>query len=563
MPMLNFSHIKTLFFTLLLPVVSTGAIAQTHAPVIKAINLTAVAGASCQLNSIAVSYNVYLNGEATQLPLLFDKLEPFLGRSSDTVTLLKVKDRNGEIPYHITGDTTWRTHTMQVWQGSRAAVGPVQVSYTVHAAVPFPTKRGPHIDLQQAGGGLSGALNSILLLPMLADTVNIQLNWQPTCNYTVVSSAGAGNSRVNGPLDDLLSCQFLLGPVATYPQGGRDSGFSMYALGRGAAEIAEAAKWPEEAYTRLREQLLGSASKPFRVLIRTYDGGPLQSGVAVKDCFTIYLPPGMQANTTGIHSLISHEMVHAFVEGLFSPEEGLGDWYNEGIADYLSVKIPYEAGLLTEAEFTQLVNEEAALYYTNTYRETPEAGVPAIKWSGRNAWSLGYSRGALYFTNLDAKLRRMGSKTSVIQLVNTITALNRTGIAAKDTDWVNLLRKEAGDWAVQDWQNMINGQLLIPEADCYTNLTPQKITTGLFNIGFSKPLSIRQGLRIEGLDSSSNAAKAGLQEGDVIAKTIAINDAYSSYSSTLTITVNRQGKLVPITFAPRKGQVTAYTWRTK
>lgn len=557
-------YIKLLIFVLapafVLPAV---VMAQTQAVVVKTINLTAVTGNNCQLNGITVSYTVYLGGNATGLPLLFDKLEPFLGRSTDTVNQLKVKDRNGEIPYTITGDTTWHTHTMQVWQGNRAAIGPVQVSYTVHAAVPFPARRGPHIDLQQAGGGLSGALNSILLLPMLADTVNIQLNWQPACNYTVISSAGAGNNRFKGTLDDLSSCQFLLGPLAAYPQGARNSGFSMYALGRGADEIAQAAKWPETAYTRLREKLLGSASKPFRVLIRTYDGGPLQSGVAVKDCFTIYLPPGMQANTTGIHSLLAHEMVHAFVEGLFSPEEGLGDWYNEGIADYLSVKIPYEAGLFTEAEFMQLVNEEAALYYTNSYRETPEKGVPAIKWSGRNAWSLGYSRGALYFTNLDAKLRRMGGKTSVIQLVNSITALNRTGVIAKDTDWVNLLRKDAGDWAVQDWQNMINGQLIVPEPGCYANLTPQKITTGLFNMGFSKPLSIRAGLRIEGLDSTSNAARAGLQEGDVIAKTIAINDTYSSYTNTLTITVNRQGKLVPIIFSPRKGQVVAYTWQKK
>jgi predicted metalloprotease with PDZ domain len=56
--------------------------------------------------------------------------------------------------------------------------------------------------------------------------------------------------------------------------------------------------------------------------------------------------------------LIAHETVHAFVGSLHA-QEGEDDWYSEGIADYLCMVLPLEAGLYTPAEFGKLINEEA------------------------------------------------------------------------------------------------------------------------------------------------------------------------------------------------------------
>jgi hypothetical protein len=493
--------------------------------------------------------------------LYFDLMQPYLQRTSDTIAQLSVKDKNGDACYKHSGDTVIDTRTLQVWKPARTIAGDITVDYFVHTAIAFPVKRGPHIDLQAAGNGLSGSLTGILLLPLLGDTISTKLAWQLPADHHAVSSAGEGDVTIHTDFTSFLSTQFMEGSFFAYPKENRSKGFSFFALGQDANEMQLAAAWPGKAYNVLREKLLGSKDKPFRVFIRTYDGGPLQSGVAVNGCFTVYLPPGMPALTADIHSLIAHEMVHAFVEGLNSEEEGLNDWYNEGIADYLSLKIPYEAGLYTPGEYDTLINEEAALYYTNAIRETPEKDIPAVKWSGRNAWSIGYSRGALYFTNLDAKLKRFTQgKLTVTDLINEITQLNRSAKKATDSSWINLLQEKAGDWAVKDWQDMMNGKLIIPEPDCYPGFALTQITTGIFDLGFKQPLSIRAGEHIKDLDTNSAAAKAGLEDGDEIANTIAINDAYTSYDNTLTITVRRNGALIPITFKPRKGKYVAYKW---
>ncbi|MDJ1494017.1 hypothetical protein QNI19_13830 [Cytophagaceae bacterium DM2B3-1] len=513
---------------------------------------------------IEVSYT--LSSTYTQskpkLDLLFYKMEPFLQRSTDQVTNLKVYDALGQISFNKQIGVTKHDLVMQQWSALRQASGAVQVRYHVPVAIPFPAKRGPHVDLQAAGGGLSGPLGSFLLLPDPGDSVQLQLHWQLPAGHTAVSTAGMGNCTVKDSFQTVLFCQFLAGNMSVYPANAGNTGFSMYALGPTSNEIQALGDWSQKTYEQLRKRLNGSVDEPFRFLIRTYEGGPLQSGVAAHGSFLIYLPPTQSTTDPELPSLVAHEVVHAFLLGISSPTEGIDDWYNEGIADYLAIKIPFEAGLYTAKQYLELVNEESALYYTNAYREIPEKDIPAIKWSGRNTWSLGYSRGAHYFANLDAKLRKLkGDKVSVISLVNTITDLCKKGQAPNDSTWVKLLQEQAGEWAVRDWQDMINGKLLIPESDAFPELISETIKAGLFDLGFESPKNIRAGERIKGLVKGSRAEKAGLQEGDEIATTIAINPMYSSYTLPVTITVRRAGRVIPITFQPRRGQVDAIEWK--
>lgn len=548
-------------FIALLLVSSYASFGQTS--FIKEIHLTPHFDNKGNAIDMGVAYRLFFADTigAHDVELFFDKMQPFLERKKDVVTNLKVTDDKGIVPFKITEDVNKNDAVLQHWVSTRAVTATALVNYVVPVAVPFPVKRGPHIDLQAAGGGLSGAFNGFLLLPPLRDTIDIRIIWHLPKGQMAVTTFGLGNCTIKSSVTNLLNCQFLAGPLFSYPVTGANKGFGMYALGRTKDEMNSSIAWPEKAYEQLRQQLNGSANESFRFFIRTYDGGPLNSGVATNGSFLIYLPASQKATDPKLKSLVAHEMVHAFLLGLNSKTEGLDDWYNEGIADYLSIKIPYETGLYSKEYYDTLINQEAALYYTNIYRETPEKDIPAIKWSGRNAWSLGYSRGALYFTNLDAKLRRLTSgKVSVISLVNKITALNKKGVKADDSAWVQLLRKDAGEWAVDDWKTMMSGKLLLPEPDAYPGWEMHKIQIGLFDMGFSLPKSIRAGEHIKRLAKDSPAALAGLQEGDEIAITIAINDAYSSYTMPITITVKRDGNLIPITFKPYQGSIVGIKW---
>jgi len=548
-------------FIALLLVSSYASFAQTS--FIKEIHLTPHFNNKGNAIDMGVAYRLFFADTigTHNVELFFDKMQPFLDRKTDVVTDLKVTDNIGAVALKITEDVNKYDAVMQHWVGTRAVTGSAEVNYLVPVAVPFPVKRGPHIDLQAAGGGLCGAFNGFLLIPSLPDTINIRIVWHLPKGQTAVTTFGLGDCTIKSSRINLLNCQFMVGPLFSYPATGANKSFGIYSLGRTTAEMDSSIEWPEKAYEQLRRQLNGSPDESFRFFIRTYDGGPLNSGVATNGSFLIYLPANQKASDPKLRSLVAHEMVHAFLLGLNSKTEGLDDWYNEGIADYLSIKIPYAAGLYSKEYYATLINQEAALYYTNIYRETPEKDIPSIKWSGRNAWSLGYSRGALYFTNLDAKLHKLtGGKVSVISLVNKITALNKKGIKADDSTWVQLLRKDAGEWAVDDWKTMMSGKLLLPEPDAYPGWEMHKIQVGFFDMGFALPKNIRAGEHIKGLAKDSPAAIAGLQEGDEIATTIVINDAYVSYTESLTITVKRDGKLIPITFKPYQGNTQGIEW---
>src|SRR6476659_10810527 len=107
---------------------------------------------------------------------------------------------------------------------------------------------------------------------------------------------------------------------------------------------------------------------------------------------------------------------------------------------------------------------------------------------------------------------------------------------------------------------MMSGKLLLPEADAYPGWEMHKIQVGFFDMGFSLPKNIRAGEHIKELVKDSPAAVAGLQEGDEIATTIVINDAYVSYTKSITITVTRDGKLTSITFKPYQGNTEGIEW---
>jgi hypothetical protein len=83
---------------------------------------------------------------------------------------------------------------------------------------------------------------------------------------------GENDCQIKTDLGDLMFCQFIVGKMFTYPDKGRDKGFSLYALGRKSDEMKQAAVWVEKVYAHLGNRLNGNSESPFRIFIRTYDG---------------------------------------------------------------------------------------------------------------------------------------------------------------------------------------------------------------------------------------------------------------------------------------------------
>jgi hypothetical protein len=65
---------------------------------------------------------------------------------------------------------------------------------------------------------------------------------------------------------------------------------------------------------------------------------------------------------------------------------------------------------------------------------------------------------------------------------------------------------------------------------------------------------------IRGLMPDSEAAKAGLREGDTVNYGVALDALQGEVDRTLTLQVTRSGKTSPITYLPRGEAVDTYQW---
>ena len=523
--------------------------------------LTPVKVRSGRAVAIAVDYDV--SGAAKQgvpLALEFNSLSPSLLRVTDKVHRLRVRDASGSLALDRPTQSEQNGETLQVWRSKRPPVGTVNVSYVVPVALAITTKRGPHIDLQAAGGGLSGAFGGFALVPRLTGRFRLNLRWRLGVGEHATSTYGDGDWSVTTEMESFNNALFLAGPVVDVPAPPPATGFGVHALGLSAHQISALAGWARRAYDAERNAFNSPADVPFRFLIRSYAGGPIPSGRANRSSFMLYLPAGFDPADASLHDLTAHEMVHVFTEGLDSGGEA-ADWYVEGIADYFKALIPNSAGLYTNGQYQEVVNGIAASYYTNALRSSSNVQATAAMWSGRNAWIMPYSRGALYFANLDASLRIHNEKVTVLDLVNEVTTRIRRGEPKTEATWRAVLRRRVGPWAQDDLDRMLSGALIRPAPGAFgpcMRATP--IQTGVFDLGFRSPIRLIAGARIGGLDLSSAAARAGLRERDRVVESVDINPAVKSFDAPITIRVQRAKAVIPITYKPRAGSVEAFRW---
>lgn len=484
-----------------------------------------------------------------------------VGRRQDTVTQLIVNDEQGAVSFGPPQSD--QQNDRQTWQATRPVVGEVLVKYRILAAYPD-RKGGPQFDMQAVDGGLIGAFISILLLPAFEYKCSVQLNWSLPANQVAISTFGVCN--VTAPTavsyEELLYAQFLVGQPFSYPTPPPAKGFSIAGLGLKKEQIQDSIYVHQKNYDILKNAFQNSTNDAFRFLFRSFSGALFISGTATKastsGSFLVNVPPGSYFNALSNQDLVAHEMIHVFASDIV---EESGDWYVEGIADYLSSYLLYNAGIYTKAFYLDRINTAAAAYYTNALRLKSEQEMIALKWTTMNAWIVSYSRGMLYFADLDAKLSQLkNKKVSVLSLIREMNKLAEKDTITSQT-WIRLLKKEAGEWAVKDFEKMFKGELITPAAGSFSsdfNIHP--IKTGIFDMGFSTSRNIRAGNKITGLDTTANAYRAGLREGDEVVHPVDLESVYSSYDQTVTLTVKRNGQVLQFTFNPRKGSVEGFRW---
>ncbi len=480
---------------------------------------------------------------------------------ADTLTGLTANDDAGPIPLVVKDDPAtglvWSRH----WLAGRATRGPVVVRYLAPVDNTPPTRgSGPPYALRTEGGGVSGVGNTFVLLPEEKTARKISLRWDLSAlpkGSTATSSFGEGDVALpDGPVSQLASTVFMAGPMKREPALVSETGFSSAWMGTPPFDPAPLMAWTNRLHGWMSGFFQDKTVPPYRVFLR-YNPINAGGGTALTRSFlTTY---GADTKGESLKGTLSHEMVHTWTDS------DAGQWYGEGIAVHYQGLLPFRAGLISAQEFLDDLNETARRYYANPLNDTPDAEIAPRFWEDTRIRVLPYDRGGLYFAVLDGRIRRAtGGKRSVDDLVLEMNHRFATGQKTDDAAWIELVVRELGEDGRKLHAGMMAGALMLPQADdfgpCFTRTTAK---VRRFELGFEPKSLVGTTKTIRGLMAGTEAAKAGLKDGDVVTYAVAMDAVQGDPDQTLTLKVTRDGKTFPLTYLPRGEVAEVYQWARK
>jgi predicted metalloprotease with PDZ domain len=468
-----------------------------------------------------------------------------------TVEDLSVTDATGLAP------VTSPSGEERSWTSARAIKGDIVVRYRLPIENTTPTQGGPPINPRIDGDGFSSQGAMLLMSPQTKAPYRVAIQWDLSAmgpGAEGVTSYGDGDVEIPaGPVKRLSDIVLMAGHIHRAPEKNAGA-FSAVWLGDPPFDPRPAMAWTAQLHKWMSSFFRDNTEPPYRVFLR-YNPMNAGGGAALTHSFIATYGTGVTGEN--LKSILGHEMTHTWTAN------DIGKWYDEGDAVFYQARLPWRAGLISTDQFLADLNETASRYYTNAMMHTPEDQVAPHFWEDTRIRVLPYDRGAMYFAVLDGKIRKAsGGKRSVDDLIQTMIERARTDQPLNEAVWVDLLRKEIGEDGPAIHRSMMAGGLMLPDSDEYgpcLRRTTRKIRR--FDLGFDGRSLTSPSKIIHGLEPGSEAAKAGLHEGDKVSYGVALDAVQAEVRRMLTLHVTRDGKTFDITYPPRGEAVDAYQWK--
>jgi predicted metalloprotease with PDZ domain len=447
------------------------------------------------------------------------------------------------------------------WNVTRATLGNVVITYrapprTVTAA----TNNGPLFDLREEAGGFMGAGVGFLALPVREGVYHVRLTWdlsESSPGSRGVWSLGAGNVTVEIPAQTLAYSYYAVGPLQSVPTEGAQT-FGLYWLTDPPFDATLLGARIRSLYATM-SQFFGDTASTYRVFMRQnpYAG---QGGSALAGSFMFGYNAAEKPSVDDLQGLLAHEMTHNWP--LLEGEHGDTAWYSEGTAEYYSLVLSHRGGQLSTDRFVKAINERLAAYYTNPYVHLSNPEAAKIFWTDPIAQTVPYGRGFVYLVDTDDAIRsRSHGARSLDDVVRELYRRKTRGEPYGIGEWISLVGKEigAGD-AQRTYDAMVSGEVLTPPAGRFAPcLQIVERPTRAFQLGFARA-SLNDDRVVRDLVPSSEAARAGVRDGDLIVDVDGLQAAREHDTSTLTLKLRRAGTESSVTYLPRGQQVRGYAW---
>jgi len=478
---------------------------------------------------------------------------------ANTLSGLTVTDAAGAVALTVKDDPVAIAYARH-WLAGRAVHGDLTVRYRAPVDDTPPARgSGPPYQLRTEGGGVSGVGNTFIMIPETSKPYRIALRWDLKAlgpDARAMSSFGDGDVELPpGPAARLSSALYMAGRMHREPARVSPNGFSAAWLGEPPFDPRPLMQWAGKLHGWMSRFFEDPSEPPYRVILRY---NPINAGGGAAMYHSFLLTWGESAKDPDkLKGTLSHEMIHTWTSSSLG-----GQWYGEGIAVHYQALLPWRAGLIGTDRFLEDLNDTARRYYTNALNGTPDREIAPRFWEDTRIRVLPYDRGALYFAVLDGKIRRAsGGKRSLDDLIREMVRRARTGQRADDAAWLDLIGRELGDDGRRLHADMLAGKLMLPQSSdfgpCFARTTAK---FRRFELGFDPKSLVGDVKTIRGLMAGSEAAKAGLRDGDVVTYAVALDSVQGDPTRTLTLKVTRGGRTFPITYLPRGETVDAYQW---
>lgn len=443
------------------------------------------------------------------------------------------------------------------WAPDRPVDGKVVVRYRLLVENIPALSGGPPTALRVDGDAISAVGGALIMTPAVEGDHRIVIQWDTSAmgsGAEGVSSYGDGDVALPaGPVARLGRAVYMAGHLVREPADGSRPFSAVWVDGQPPFDPRPAMQWTERLHTYMSEFFGDQTVPPYRVFLR-YNPMNAGGGAALTNSFIVTYGTGVSGES--IQAILGHEMTHTWTA------VDIGKWYSEGNAVYYQTLLPWRAGMITADQYLEDINRTAYRYFTNAMRDTPEDQVVPRFWEDTRIRVLPYDRGAMYFAVLDGKIRRAsGGERSIDDLVRAMVQRRRDGQLVTEAAWLDLLRAEIGEEGQAVHASMLAGGLMLPESEdfgpCFRRVVKRMRR---FDLGFDNASFVSNPKVIQGLDPDSEAAKAGLRNGDQVSYAVALDSLQSKLERTLDLQVIRGGETFPVSYRPRGAEVDAYQW---
>jgi predicted metalloprotease with PDZ domain len=201
---------------------------------------------------------------------------------------------------------------------------------------------------------------------------------------------------------------------------------------------------------------------------------------------------------------LAHEMTHQWVGGIAEPD-GINSWFSEGLTTYFSALVPKRGGFETVDDFAREINNMTRGYYAYPARTWSAAKIAEAGFGDENIRHIPYSRSALYFADIDARIRaKSGGKRRLEDALQPVFKNREKGVRFDDAAWKAFLTQELGVAEAARWQRIvIDGELFTPSAYAFGPCFDLKPATYAFD---GKDMDGYQWVRVAGIPDAKCAA---------------------------------------------------------